>query len=187
MDNFIGDLSWVHTREGHAGKPYWPGGMSGVTLDPGVDLGHIDKNILIANYSHLMTASQLQEAIELKGITGRAAEQKLDQLKDLSEFRITDKQAEKIFPRVAEPYWNGVLARWPDAAHAPAEVQTVLLSLAFNRGFNNKRLEVMTEYIKRHDWKKLGNVIYNMQQDHLLPGISFRRRLEGSLILNSIS
>lgn len=37
---FRGDLEWVQDQEGFSGTPYWPGGVSGVTLDPGVDLGH---------------------------------------------------------------------------------------------------------------------------------------------------
>ena len=40
LPRFRGDLGMVHTLEGHAGRAYWPKGKSGVTLDPGVDLGH---------------------------------------------------------------------------------------------------------------------------------------------------
>ena len=39
LPTFEGDLLWVHQLEGHAGRPYWPEGESGVTLDPGIDLG----------------------------------------------------------------------------------------------------------------------------------------------------
>lgn len=185
MNKFTGDLSWIHTREGHAGRPYWPGGMSGVTIDPGVDLGHVDSQILIANYSDLMTADQLEEALNLKGITGKAAEKALGNLEYLRDFRISPQQAEAIFPTVATPYWNGVLNRWPSIADAPSDVQTVMLSLAFNRGYNNSRLEALTEYINRKDWLRMGEVIAGMQQDHSLPGIRFRRRLEGTLITHS--
>ncbi|MEK6709483.1 MAG: peptidoglycan-binding protein, partial [Nitrospinota bacterium] len=42
LPGFAGDLEWVHARESHHGSPYWPKGNSGVTLDPGFDLGHAD-------------------------------------------------------------------------------------------------------------------------------------------------
>ena len=38
FESFHGDLAWLQDREGHVGKPYWPGGIAGVTLDPGFDL-----------------------------------------------------------------------------------------------------------------------------------------------------
>ena len=57
MEGFRGDLSWVHAREGHAGKAYWPGGVSGVTLDPGVDLGHVRPELFETAYKELLTSA----------------------------------------------------------------------------------------------------------------------------------
>ena len=37
LPSFRGDLLWIHAWEGHRGRLYWPGGASGVTLDPGLD------------------------------------------------------------------------------------------------------------------------------------------------------
>lgn len=186
MNNFSGDLKWIHDREGHAGKPYWPGGMSGVTLDPGVDLGHANELLVIRGFQNLMSDEQLQEALSLKGITGARAEQALHELNHLKSFRITRDSANEIFPQVAAPYWNGVVTRWPELIDAPASVQTAMLSLAYNRGFNNSKLEVLTEHITRNDWRKVGETIFAMQQDHSLEGIRLRRRLEGKLILDSL-
>lgn len=186
MKNFSGNLKWIHDREGHAGKPYWPGGMSGITIDPGVDLGHVDANLLTSNYSLLMTDEQLQEALSLKGVTGLKAKQALDELKTLKNFRISREEASDIFPAVVTPYWNGLISRWPVIEFAPAAVQTAMLSLSYNRGYNNSKLEILTEYINRQDWRKLGETIAEMQQDHSLEGIRFRRRLEGKFILSSL-
>ena len=169
------------------GEPYWPGGMSGITIDPGVDLGHVDRNTLLDNYSEIMTPEQLNEAISLKGVRNRRASNALFELNDLSRFRISREDAKRIFPSVATPYWNGLLKRWPEIEDAPGSVQTAMLSLSFNRGYNNSKLETITEFISRRDWKKLGEAILSMQQDHNLEGIRKRRRLEGELILNDIS
>ena len=186
MKNFIGDLSWVHEREGHVGEPYWPGGMSGVTIDPGVDLGHADRSLLLDNYYDLMTSEQLNEAFSLKGITGQRAAEALSQLSYLSSFKITREEASRIFPSITTPYWNGLLKRWPALAEAPSSVQTAMLSVSFNRGYNNSKLESLTEFISRKDWMKLGESIKEMQQDHSLDGIRKRRQLESELILNDI-
>jgi hypothetical protein len=183
MKNFVGDLQWIHDREGHAGKPYWPGGMSGVTLDPGFDLGHAESDTLKYIYSDLMTSSQLDEAISLKGVTGNAAKDILPRLKDLSRFRISRSSASDIFPKIVVPFWEGLLKRWPSISSAPAAVQTALLSLVYNRGYNNSKLEVLTESINRNDWFRVGDLISAMQQNHPLAGIRTRRRLEGQLIL----
>lgn len=51
LQSFRGDLEWIHAREGHLGKPYWPGGASGITLDPGVDLGHVPLDCVEDLYS----------------------------------------------------------------------------------------------------------------------------------------
>lgn len=186
MKNFTGNLEWIHLREGHYGRPYWPGGMSGVTLDPGVDLGHVLPEVLSLAYGNIMTRKQLNEALSLKGVTGNRAEQALFSLDALNDFRISRDQAAEIFPVVVEPYWSGLIKRWPNIENAPPPVQTALLSLSFNRGFNNSKLEILTESIFRSDWRRVGEMIEDMQQDHMLEGIRLRRRQEGELILNNL-
>lgn len=187
MKNFTGDLSWIHEREGHNGKPYWPGGMSGVTLDPGIDLGHVDRGIVLDAFASRMTAEQLNEALKLKGVTGKAAQKALSGLVHLQDFRISKEEATSIFHFAVEPYWNGIQKRWPILSCAPPSVQTALLSLAYNRGYNNAKLEVLTEAIHRQDWLGVGEMIGKMQQTHVLSGIRRRRRLESRLILDDSS
>ena len=185
LDNFKGNLSWVHAREGHAGKVYWPGGQSGVTLDPGVDLGYIDKNIVSLMYRDIMTPKQFGDVMRVRGYRGIDAKNIIPKLRHLTKFRISREEAEHIFPYVADKYWNETVERWPQILDAPPSVQTAILSLTYNRGPENRHLNILKTYFRKEDWEGLGNELMRMQQNHKLPGIRLRRRQEGKLILDN--
>lgn len=185
LKKFKGDLHWIHAREGHAGKAYWPGGQSGVTLDPGVDLGYIDQTIFNELYSDKMDANQLADAIRVSGYHGEDARRKLSRTRHLKKFRISREDAEDIFPYVADEYWNKTVERWPDIITAPPCVHTAVLSVTYNRGPENRHLKILDQFIESEDWEGLGTALTQMQQNHKLPGIRKRRRLEGELVLRN--
>ena len=68
LASFHGDLDWVHMHEGHCGRPYWPGGASGVTLDPGVDLGHVPEDRIESLYEGILTRPQVRLLARVCGI-----------------------------------------------------------------------------------------------------------------------
>ena len=146
LNKFTGDLHWVHAREGHAGKPYWPGGQSGVTLDPGVDLGYIDESVFYEMYEDMMNEKQIADVEKILGVKGDQANRMLPGLRSLMKFRISRFQAKHIFPYVADDYWVGALSRWPGLLIAPPCVHTVILSLVYNRGVDNRHLDVIDKY-----------------------------------------
>ena len=181
LTGFRGDLSWVHAREGHAGELYWPGGASGVTLDPGVDLGHA-KPSLIDEYRDWVTADQWQALQDALGIKGKAARDHLRRSPVLQSIRISRQQADSVFPVVATPYWKTACGRFAGLEDAPAGVQTAMLSLTYNRGARNKRIGHLVPLICNGDWNGLAHAIGSMQQNHKLSGIRKRRRLEARII-----
>lgn len=189
MDNFKGDLNWVHKWEGHLGKPYWPKGQSGITLDPGVDLGYIDLDLFRASYHNILNQAQMDDLLKYAGKKGDEAGQALreafDQRTPMTTIRISRDQADALFGVVAGPYWRRVCQRFAglDSEGTPGVVQTVFLSLAYNRGPNNRDLEQLREPLDQADWKTIGQRVAGMQQDHKLEGIRRRRREEGQLIL----
>ncbi|MDH3602635.1 MAG: peptidoglycan-binding protein [Candidatus Tectomicrobia bacterium] len=189
LEGFHGDASWVHAREGHAGKPYWPGGASGVTFDPGVDLGHAQATLVEQLYASLLTAGQLAAAQKVYGIQGADAEVALDADTTLQSIRISRSQADTIFPFAAKPYWDAVVQRFAgiDAADTLGSVQTAMLSLAYNRGAGNRALEDLKQPIADKDWSRVAEIIGSMQQDHQLEGIRSRRRMEAELIRNELA
>lgn len=182
LKSFNGDLGWVHEREGHAGNPYWPGGQSGVTLDPGFDLGYQTKATLNQYYSKL-TRKDLDSLESVVGKKGKDAKKAARQVK-IKGIRISNKLAFSVMPAIADRYWNAIVKKFPELVSIPAppSVQTVFLSLAYNRGAANKKLKVLTEPLKEGRWLKIADLVASMQQDHALRGIRIRRRMEAQFI-----
>ncbi|GBC60909.1 hypothetical protein DENIS_1869 [Desulfonema ishimotonii] len=189
LPGFHGDLSWVHDREGHAGKTYWPGGASGVTLDPGVDLGHASPSLIEAAYKSLLSAEQYTAVKSVLGIKGQAAKQALRNNATLRSVRISRSQADGIFKYAAKPYWEAIVRRFPTIREqsSPASVQTVMLSLSYNRGAGNRNLNVLSQPIKNKNWLKVADLVGAMQQNHSLAGIRKRRRMEANLIRSELA
>jgi peptidoglycan hydrolase-like protein with peptidoglycan-binding domain len=183
-ESFGGDLDWVHVQEGHKGTPYWPGGASGITLDPGVDLGYADLILIEQLYSPLLTKNQLEAIRTVVGLKGADAQNALIANTNLQCIQIDQEQAEDLMPYAAQPYWNGIKNRFsslnkPDALPS---VQTALLSLAYNRGVNNTDLEQLRIPLEDGTWTDVANKIGAMQQDHELEAIRLRRQREAELI-----
>lgn len=183
LPGFRGDLAWLHAREGHKGRPYWPAGASGVTLDPGLDLHHAEWSLVERVLAPHLTAGQLARLKSVRRLAGIEAK---EAAKMLSDIRISRELAAGLLPQVADPYWRALLKRFPSLLGGPPEAHTALLSLAYNRGAGNKKLSVLRPWIAALDWAEVGREIRRMQQDHPLQNIRERRRLEGDLILAAV-
>jgi len=192
LSDFHGDLDWIHQREGHYGKPYWPGGSSGITIDPGVDLGYCDFSSIQKFYQDIFNPVQMQEVKKIADLKlkKKAANDYLrnEASETFRNIRITKSQAANVFPFVAGPYWEKIVNRFnhlrgPDV---PDVVQTVMLSIAYNRGPGNGDLEILGKIIQNKEWKSLAYTIRNMQQNHKLHGIRKRRRAEAHYILLNV-
>ena len=183
---FRGDLDWVHFQEGHVGKPYWPGGKSGVTLDPGIDLGYIDRDLFENLYGTLFSHAQLERIRAVFGLNREAAKNALAQDRVLRGIRVSRKQAEEIMPFAARSYWRSICERFPSLPQSLGAVQTVLLSLAYNRGAGNKDLAVLGEPLEQQDAATIADLVGAMQQEHELEGIRTRRRWEAALIRDAL-
>ena len=189
LAGFRGDLAWIHAREGHAGRAYWPGGESGITLDPGFDLGRNDLETAMRFYQELLAD---EEAIALRGaigLRGEPAKSLLNHSAPLLAIRITRQEALQVLPEIASPYWDAIHRRFPRLTdeRTPPEVQTAMLSLAYNRGPNNPGLEPLSGAIECGRWEIVAEVVRTMQQDHPVPGIALRRRQEAELIRSGLA
>jgi len=189
MKDFKGDLGFLHSKEGHNGKPYTiPGTASGVTLDPGCDLGYVDKNLFEKAYRPLVerglwTQQQYNEVKKAFGKKGVAAEEFLKNNRIVQTIRIPKKVALDLLDIIAEPYWLDTIERFPELldSDVPPEVHTVALSLAYNRGPWNKHLAVLSDPIKKKDWDRYADLVDAMHNDTLLKS---RRDSEADLIRN---
>lgn len=192
LKTFRGDLAWIHAREGHAGRPYWPGGESGVTLDPGFDLGYSDRNQFRRLYSDLLTREQIRACDSVFGKKAASAQRALRTAgPELKSIRISREQAHIVFPHCFAPYWSKLCQRWPQLEHedVPGPVHTAVASIGYNRGPYNSRtgpigdeLEEGIQEASSEAWRGLANLIAGMQQNHQLKGIRKRRRMEARLI-----
>ncbi|MCP3866861.1 MAG: hypothetical protein GY703_01955 [Gammaproteobacteria bacterium] len=184
LETFHGDLDWVHQREGHLGKPYWPGGRSGVTLDPGFDLAHQTLEGLELHYGDVLSDEQVSALESVIGLKGSQAREALGADPVLRTVRISRSKALKVMPHIAVDYWRPLVRRFSgvDNSEAPESVQTVLLSLAYNRGAGNRDLNQLKEPLVEGRWLEVAERVGNMQQDHQLRGIRIRRRMEADLI-----
>ncbi len=189
LHHFRGDMQWVHQREGHLGKPYWPGGISGVTFDPGMDLGHASEELVHQLYSPLLTDEQLTAAKTTFGIKGEKAKEALRNNTVLRTVRISREEANGLFKYAAKPYWEAITKRFPTLIDNDTlgSVQTALLSISYNRGARNRGLKVLEEPLHNKNWSQAADVISAMQQDHKIEGIRKRRRMEGALIRDELS
>lgn len=188
LEGFHGDLAWVHAREGYGFKAYWPGGASGVTLDPGMDVGHAKFSLIEKLYKDILSPEQLEACRKVSGIKGQDANQALANSEVLKSIRISKDQSDEVFPYAAVPYWNDICKVFPTLKEPDIlpQLQTVMLSLAYNRGPYNKGLRVLKDPIQAKDYKRVGELVAGMQQDHKLEGIRKRRRMEGELILDNL-
>lgn len=181
---FRGDAAWVHELEGHAGHPYWPGGQSGVTLDPGVDLGYAGETLVVACYDDLFPPEGMSALMGCLAITGPKARQRVEESTRLQQLLLSPSQAESVFPKVARPYWVAAKRRWPEImkSFVPGAVHTVVLSLCYNRGPSNDALAPIGEPLRAGDWAALADVVGDMQNDHALAGIRRRRDRESDYV-----
>jgi len=184
LPGFRGDSNWIHLLEGHIGRPYWPGGASGITLDPGVDLGHAEREIVLSFLDILFSAEEwvlLERFLKLKGQDAKAA---LAANPELQEIQISREAAEQAMPLALKSFWGRIVERFPSLSQAEtlATVQTVLLSLAYNRGSQNGALQILGDPLAAGDWREVARLVGGMQQNHDLVGIRKRRRWEAALI-----
>jgi len=183
-EGFRGDAAWIHALEGHAGHPYWPGGESGVTLDPGVDLGYADESLVVRCYDGYFAPESMKALLRCKGLTGTKARRRVEDSSQLKHIELSEHVAQAVFPKVAHPYWVAAKRRWPELVkpYVQPAVHTIVLSLCYNRGPGNRALRVIGEPLRAGDWAHLADVVADMQDDHQLVGIRQRRDKEAEYV-----
>jgi len=197
LTDFRGSTRWVHAREGSGLKSYgrsayWPGGSSGVTLDPGFDLGYQTGALLRKYYDHVLTEQELRACLSVVGLRGDDARAALrsdtDEGDTLRGITISMDQQQGLFAVVAAPYWGRISERFSVLRDSctPGPVQTALLSLAYNRGAGNNDLKTLTGPLASGSWDEVGWQISQMQQAHRIAGIHLRRRREGALVVQPL-
>jgi hypothetical protein len=111
--------------------PYWPGGISGVTIGIGWDLGYHSRAALRREWA-AVGATKLEQLETAAGKTGTAAHGLIAQLKSITVPADISKQV--FLNSLHGYYYPFVTDHFPGLKQLPAEAQVVLISLVFNRG-----------------------------------------------------
>jgi len=135
-------LSWIVTFEissesyytRRLKRPYWPGGASGITIGIGYDLGYTSPAQCRRDWRGLLDGqalAALESVCRLKGDDAAAAVGG-DGLRAVS---VPIHAARRAFYTASLPYHaKRCREAYPGVADLPADAQTALLSLVFNRG-----------------------------------------------------
>jgi len=126
-------LTKVETIQVH---PYWPGGISGVTLGIGWDLGYHNVSELHRVWAALGTAALLRLDVAA-GKKGEAAHAVIAELRSIDVLADVSKQV--LADSLNGYYYPFVTGHFPGLTKLPADAQVVLISLVFNRGISMGR------------------------------------------------
>jgi len=173
LRDFRGSLGLLVRLEGHRGCPYWPGGRSGVTLDPGWDLENGREDATIELYGPIFGSASMEALRTAFGLTGGAAREWVELWRpSLGRWSITREQAAGILPHCAASYWRATVRREEiiGTQNTPARVQTALLSFVYNLWVDDLTPD-MSRAIALLDWGALADMVAEVPKEERRRGI----------------
>lgn len=196
MNLSLAAKSLILHHEGFRGRPYWPGGNSGVTLDFGYDLAHHAASELWSDWAGHLKPDQLKRLQGVLGLQGEKARAVASGLRDIT---VTGAAAMAVFEKSSAPkYWRLTAAAFPGLEHLPADAQGALFSLVYNRGGgmkdkpgqdNRKEMREIRRLVPTGDLKAIAAQIGSMKRLWLgskLPGLVRRREDEAALLESAV-
>jgi hypothetical protein len=169
-------------------RPTWPGGMSGVTIGIGYDLGMTPKGQITSDWECYLLEPELAALLAVQGVTGPAAKQLA---RGVSHVKIPLKSAEEVLYLKTLPHFAArTRAAFAGVEKLPPDAQGVMLSLVYNRGaaLSGDRRREMAEISRllrspAPDLDAIANQFESMKR--LWPdmkGLRDRRRREAEVI-----
>lgn len=204
---FEGDLRWVYNEEGSGAKYYKssvyfpddltdPQSQSGITIDPGLDLGNADAKIINEVLKFYLTEGLInptQFNLLLKAL-GKRRFEAIEWLKNYrsyfkNKFLVPELTAVYVMDRYTAPsYWLLLIAQVKELldienSAIKKAVHTALLSHAYNRGVI-RTIKLASVPVKENNWIKLAEDIENVPST--MDGLIERRKREALLIKSAI-
>lgn len=171
-------------------QPIWPGGLSGITIGLGYDIGYQKPEELQKDLDGIVAQADIDRLKIYCGIVGHLCKAKLP-----VPVTITWSQALKIFYRSSLPKYAKEASQIYDELHTlhPYE-QTVFVGLVYNRGAllkdkegsdRRKEMRMLVQEIREDDDKGMAALIRQMKRlwdQRKLGGLIARRELEAQLV-----
>lgn len=205
---FVGDLEWIFNQEGsgtrfYKSSVYFPDNIlnpttnSGITIDPGVDIGNCDRATALAVMSfyqneELLSSSLKSLLITAIGKKGRSAAAWMAEHRKFFKniFNVPIHLAIQVLQYYSAPgYWGPLQEVMPDLLtisnpSLKKAVHTSLLDMAYNRGCA-KTIALARNAITRHDFSLLADEILTVKSCNA--GLNGRRKDESLLIKSALT
>ncbi len=171
-------------------KAVWPGGRSGVTIGIGYDLGYVSKTTIEKDWQGVVSENTLKSIVGVAGKKGRTAKKEATRLKR-TVMNIPYKAAEEVFYKRTLPKYARQTRRiYPGIEKLPADAQTMLLSLVYNRGGSlsgsrRSEMKAIKHWVKKKDLAEIAKQFVSMKRlwvNKGLPGLLKRRDKEAAMI-----
>ena len=173
-------------------SPTWPGGQSGVTIGIGYDLGQQTEDTIEKDLSRYFNKSTLNRLIACAGIKGQAARNKVSSLKDI---KLPLPDAEDLFHNTHLVRYALLTKNlYPEMVDLPADAQSALVSLVYNRGTSvrgatRKEMLDIKKHVKDGNVEEIAKSIESMKrlwEGKNLGGLLRRRDDEAALVRTSL-
>ena len=184
----ISSEGFYHQKLRH---PTWPGSESGVTIGIGYDLGFSSIAQLHRDWDgHIADADVLALEVACKQ-QGQAARQLLRNRPSLAAVVVPLTAAQQVFYLASLPtYAQTCLKAYPGVQHLPADAQSAMLSLVYNRGANKSgssrsEMKDLTGAIETGDLEGMALLLESMKrlwEGRNLDGLLKRRDQEAELV-----
>jgi GH24 family phage-related lysozyme (muramidase) len=114
--------------------PVWPGGASGVTIGIGYDLGYCSAAQVRRDWQGRVSDDELSELEKVCRLKGDDAKAKIS-VPALRDVTVDLDEASEVFYQSSLPaYASKCIEAYPGVAGLPADAQSAILSLVYNRG-----------------------------------------------------
>lgn len=172
-------------------NPVWPGGESGVTIGIGYDLGHTMPRQIERDWTGRIPDNDVRRLVSVAKLKGKQARQALRRISNVS---IPFAMARAVFYESTLARFAALTRRaYPGVERLPADAQTMLLSLVYNRGTTmsgsrRREMKAIKPLIRRKDLAGIADQIRSMKRlwdRNMLPGLHRRRDTEADLIVRA--
>jgi len=170
--------------------PTWPGGASGVTIGIGYDLGYCSAAQARRDWRGRVSddeLAELEKVCRLKGIDAKA----IISVPALRDVTVGLDAASEVFYQSSLPaYADKCIKAYPGVTDLPADAQTAILSLVYNRGTaksgsKRKEMKAIGPLIQQGDLAGIADQIISMKrlwENSGLGGLLRRRDDEADLV-----